>query len=306
MKHINGISFIFSGMIIAGMTLDGWAHAHGATDDTFFTPWHAVLYAGLIGSTVWYGWLLRRQQAPLRAHRLGFALLPIVVVCGIADFLWHTVFGIEIDISAQLSPPHIVLACVIATLVSLPSAQRHSNGDLTLWGAVSGGLAATMMLTLTQFMSPISAVYAEIYSGDTAIGLGVTGFLLFASVWMLVLLWMRRNHAPRGSFMIASLLLGVTQALISDDWRFVPLLVLSALICEYQFPTQYVPHRRPLYGWAITFSLGYFGLLNYWYTLAWKPSVWGGVVVMVIGLAYALSALQPERTAQLPRGETPS
>src|SRR5215213_8119748 len=32
---------------IAGLFLDGWAHANlASTLETFFTPWHAVLYSG--------------------------------------------------------------------------------------------------------------------------------------------------------------------------------------------------------------------------------------------------------------------
>jgi hypothetical protein len=30
--------------VVAGLYLDGWAHNHGKVDETFFTPWHAVLY----------------------------------------------------------------------------------------------------------------------------------------------------------------------------------------------------------------------------------------------------------------------
>src|SRR5690349_20099921 len=35
-----------SSWLIGGVYLDGWAHNHGMFDNTFFTPWHAVLYAG--------------------------------------------------------------------------------------------------------------------------------------------------------------------------------------------------------------------------------------------------------------------
>ena len=30
--------------LVGGAYLDNWAHAHIATLDTFFTPWHGVLY----------------------------------------------------------------------------------------------------------------------------------------------------------------------------------------------------------------------------------------------------------------------
>jgi hypothetical protein len=34
-----------SAWTVAGIYLDGWAHNHGKVD-SFFTPWHAVLYSG--------------------------------------------------------------------------------------------------------------------------------------------------------------------------------------------------------------------------------------------------------------------
>src|SRR5437588_240720 len=36
------------GWLIGGVYLDGWAHRHRANLETFFTPWHAVLYAGFL------------------------------------------------------------------------------------------------------------------------------------------------------------------------------------------------------------------------------------------------------------------
>src|SRR5215471_11898276 len=36
---------ILTGVFAFGLFLDGWAHNHGKVDNTFFTPWHAVLYS---------------------------------------------------------------------------------------------------------------------------------------------------------------------------------------------------------------------------------------------------------------------
>ena len=35
-----------SAWLVGGFFLDGWAHTHGKVDQSFFTPWHAVLYSG--------------------------------------------------------------------------------------------------------------------------------------------------------------------------------------------------------------------------------------------------------------------
>jgi len=300
-QHYHGISFVFSCVIIAGMTLDGWAHAHGAVDNTFFTPWHAILYTGLFGSTAWYGWLSRQTISPVRAHRFGFALLPIVAICGAADLAWHTIFGFELDIAAQMSPPHIVLASLIAALVALPSAQRSSAGTLTRLGAICGGLAATMMLTLTQFLSPISAVYAEMFSGgDTTRGIGVTGYTIFVAVWVIVLIWMSMHSAPRWSFTIASVLLGLVLAVIRDEWRFVPLLLFSAFVVDVRWNPPHHSVRTIALVWTSLFGVGYILILKYAGILMWGPTMSIGNLIMSIGVAYGISAIATlrEHTAQ--------
>jgi hypothetical protein len=30
-------------LLMGGLLLDGWAHAHGEVDQSFLTPWHALL-----------------------------------------------------------------------------------------------------------------------------------------------------------------------------------------------------------------------------------------------------------------------
>ena len=43
---------ILAATFTAGVFLDGWAHTHGRVDDTFLTPWHAVLYSGFLAMAV--------------------------------------------------------------------------------------------------------------------------------------------------------------------------------------------------------------------------------------------------------------
>jgi hypothetical protein len=42
----------FGSWLIGGLYLDGWAHVHVPALETFFTPWHAVLYSGYIAGAV--------------------------------------------------------------------------------------------------------------------------------------------------------------------------------------------------------------------------------------------------------------
>lgn len=296
MKHYQSISFGLALCIIAGLTLDAWAHVHGVTDNTFFTPWHAILYSGLFGSVAWYGYLAYRQVAPLAAHRLGLSMAPLVVVFGVADLVWHSIFGVEQDLQAQLSPPHIGLAVIIALLVSIPSRQRDTAGQLTWWGALAGSLAAVVVLTLLMFVSPLTAVYAELYSGDTVIGLGISGFLLFICTWLIVLQWMRRNNAPFGAFTLASAILGVSQAVSRGEWRFVALLLVVGLCTEWFNHKTGQASRVPALIWPGSFAMGYFLLLKYTSSLAWEPSIWAGVVIMAVAIGFGMATFG-EQTA---------
>lgn len=56
-----------SSLLLGGFYIDLWAHAHGRTDNTFFTPWHALLYSAMAVVGVFLG------GRALRTWRRGVA-----------------------------------------------------------------------------------------------------------------------------------------------------------------------------------------------------------------------------------------
>src|SRR5918911_2729090 len=52
-----------SGWFVAGLYLDGWAHNTIPALETFFTPWHGVLYSGFFASLAVLGWGIGRNHA---------------------------------------------------------------------------------------------------------------------------------------------------------------------------------------------------------------------------------------------------
>src|SRR5215813_7543686 len=44
----------FATWFVIGSYLDGWAHTH-RLPDSFFTPWHAVIYSGVLGAASCWG-----------------------------------------------------------------------------------------------------------------------------------------------------------------------------------------------------------------------------------------------------------
>src|ERR1700736_998180 len=52
--------------LLGGAYLDAWAHRHLARLETFFTPWHAVLYSGMFAILIFLAVTALRNQA--RGH----------------------------------------------------------------------------------------------------------------------------------------------------------------------------------------------------------------------------------------------
>ncbi len=164
-----------SAWFVVGAYLDGWAHLHVPHLESFFTPWHAVLYsgflavAGLLVVTVarnyasgYRGW--RAMPAGYEQSLLGVA---IFAVGGLSDMIWHLLFGIEADLEALLSPTHLVLALGAGLIVTGPlrSGWRRSETEVRTWAAgVPMLLALTLLLSLwtffTQYVHPFGATLA--------------------------------------------------------------------------------------------------------------------------------------------------
>ena len=93
--------------MISGLFLDGWAHRN-SKPETFFSPWHGILYSGFFASALWMLYVIRSNQQPGTSWRtalpLGYGYRSAgVLVFGVgalADLIWHSVFGIEVDIEA--------------------------------------------------------------------------------------------------------------------------------------------------------------------------------------------------------------
>jgi hypothetical protein len=148
----------FSTSFVVGLYLDGWAHIN-ELPESFFTPWHAVIYVSFLASACVI------TSSAVRGHRrsrpwsrslpagYGLSLVGVFIfmTAGIGDLCWHSAFGIEAGIAALYSPPHLLLAAggiLIATgplrsAWQLPRATRAS-----LWRAI---VSVTLLLAILTF-----------------------------------------------------------------------------------------------------------------------------------------------------------
>jgi len=177
---------ILSALLIAGVYQDGWAHNHGKVDESFFTPWHFILYGTMALSGIvllvvglrnlearWnelsIGRFTARAKAAIRdSIPTGYwsAVLGVVIFIlgGGLDLLWHTIFGIEVSLDALVSPTHLVLALGAALVCSGPirSVAYRYGDDAGGWSHVGPAVVAVAAILalvgfFTQYVEPLGA-----------------------------------------------------------------------------------------------------------------------------------------------------
>jgi hypothetical protein len=201
--------------VVAGAHVDSWAHGHVAgTLETFFTPWHALLYASLAVTTAFLvaaaAWTGARPWAWARALPDGYAvsLLGCLVfgVAGVMDMAWHLTFGIEVGFQALISPTHLLLMMSAGMIVSGPLlAAWRRPGRLAGWPAIaSATLVLTVLTFFGQFDHPFTSQWSAMPQTDVPVGpaeeLGMLGVILHTGLLMgVVLLLIRRFDLPVGA-----------------------------------------------------------------------------------------------------------
>src|SRR3954452_23440320 len=133
----DSITIILGLWLMGGVFIDGWAHNSRTLVESFFTPWHAVLYSGYAASAAWLCWLVLRQRragkigraAIPRGYELGLAGAFIFGVGGLGDMLWQTIFGIETRLKALLSPTHLLLFVGILLILTIPLRSACDSPD---------------------------------------------------------------------------------------------------------------------------------------------------------------------------------
>lgn len=145
--------------VVLGVFVDGWAHFNRPGLETFFTPWHALLYSG---AAVLFGWLLLPAAQVTRRDRVwAGAAAAIFTVGGLGDLVWHQAFGVEAGLSALVSPTHLLL--LLGGLIGLTAPVRELRNRrldgfraaLPVLGAVT--LATALGAFFLLYVSPFAA-----------------------------------------------------------------------------------------------------------------------------------------------------
>ncbi len=318
---LGGIGFdwlmaVLGSCFAGGIYLDGWAHDHGLVDRTFFTPWHALLYAAyaICGLTLiitvsinhWRGrsW---RMAIP-RGYELSLVGVPLFLVAGEGDLIWHELFGFEVGIEPLLSPTHLLLAFGGILIMSGPlrAAWRRadpitSSGWARLWPALFSLLAVFSIFTFfTEFAHPFAHTRViQAALSDDEKSWGAASVLLQAVILMgFALLALRRWRLPVGAFTLIFTLNVTLMSFLADQQRLIPGVFLAGVTVDllYLILQPAAGRITALRLFALTvpllYALGFFTTLMLTGGITWSIHLWLGSSVMagIIGplLSYLL------------------
>jgi len=326
---------IISCAIVFGLYIDGWAHNHGQVDDSFFTPWHALLYGavGLSGLVLIICHFRNVAQGFRWSKALpaGYALSLIGFFAfgagGLVDMLWHEAFGFEESIEALISPSHLFLALTGLLIMTGPIRalwRRDSDGS---WSSL--GPAILCFICITSVFSFFNA-YAPI-GGDMIIltgprpdshklydVAGIVPFIIQSNILLAAALFMvRRWSLPFGAitllFVVNSLLMTWYRVGEAGEFIFAISAALVGLLADYLLsgsrPIDTGRLRLAAFAIPFAYSLGAMLVIHIlgnsvWGGggLWWLIHMWLGVPVMAGAFGYGLSLLlrQPAIPESMP------
>jgi hypothetical protein len=318
------ITAICGMLLVAGVAVDAWAHTNILeTIESFFTPWHAMLYGGFATIAAWTYWLAFRERARYptwwrngwpAGYLVGGIGVALFLLAGLMDMVWHTVFGIEVSLEATYSPSHLLIALSGVLLLTSPLrswwASDSERGLRAAAGMISAGLGATMtmvlLLTLSVFFStPPTVAYAP--DNDSVPHLRAViafgGYLVTTLVCLVPLMLIYRRRLTLGAaptiFGLVALFAVVTQNFEGPQLEAAIGAVLGAAAAEAVLVRLDAVRgtnatlRLPIAGASVALFTwaGYLLGAQLGTGIVWPPDLWVGVMVLTTLLGAALGGL---------------
>lgn len=294
---------------VIGSVLDSWAHANHRPD-SFFTPWHGVLYSGtfaMVGCVAWVAWRRRVPGAGSGGLPAGYGLglvgFALFLVGAVGDLTWHTTLGIEVNLDGAVSPTHLTLILAGFLLLGTPlrsawAAPGRAPAAREFLPALLALLNVAVLLALVS--NSLAAAWGELAptvpmpqpaAPGTVDGLitqqGVLSVLVSNLLMLgLVLLALRRWRPPFGVVTLVFLAFAAAQLAIRDfatGWTLLAAALggLSAdlLVClrglDRRRRSLLVATVTPVVLWS-----AWLGVLAIDLGLTWTPALCSGTVML--------------------------
>ena len=307
---------VFALWVVSGLFLDGWAH-HQDMAETFWTPWHAVLYSGFVAAGAYAtisGWLARRRGEPVMRDRLILFGFGAFLVGGVGDGVWHTIFGVEEDLEALLSPTHLLLMIggLLLTTSAVRAAWVRPERAPSLRTLLPATIGMTLAIAITGFFLHFASPFTpepETYQGapsDTVVGLAVmsvivTTVLLMGAAFVLRARW----ELPSGTLLVMFTGFALLMTGLHGFAQVAVVLpaVLAGALADGMFRARVSPRLIGAVVPTVLWS-AWFATYGAMWGLDWTPELWGGAIVFggLTGLALSFLA-QPAGLPESPPAE---
>jgi hypothetical protein len=332
----DAVMALFGTALVVGAATDGWAHntlLQQIQQEGFFTPWHGLIYAAFAGSAAWTVFLAyRRRHAAAEwwrdgwpaGYRVGALGLVVFLLAGGGDAVWHTVFGIEANVAALLSPSHLCLAVGSGMFLTSPFRSWLAQGAGAGWRAATGVWSlAVATASAAIFFSYASAFYparpTQPYDGGplgtpgfTNAALGLGGYVITAAVLAVPLLLVHRRRAVPGTatalvFTVALFAVAIREFPGTETAGAVAAVLAAAAVDGLLYWLDQrrgsdAPLRLPIAGalFASIVWAAHLLALQLAKGVQWAPELTFGTIVTVAGVGAVLGGLA---TRPLPAGE---
>jgi hypothetical protein len=311
--------------MVLGVLSDSWAHTNILkTLEGFFTPWHALLYAGFAATGAWTFYLAyrRRHLAPEwwrdgwpAGYRLGALGTVIFLLAGGGDMVWHQLLGVEANLAAGLSPSHLALAFGSTLLLSSPlrSWWAHgAEGGRRAATGIAGLVLATVVVSIfvghalafypAQALQPYHQHALNAGEAQTA-ALGSASYVVTTALIVIPLLLVHRRRPTPGvvTALVAAVsafsliarelptaqTAGAVGAIAGAVLADVLLLRLDKVRgTEARLRLPIAAALVPALVWS-----GHLVGLQFGGGVRWPVELWAGVVVLTAGLSTTLGSL---------------
>ena len=254
----------------AGLSVDAWGHKHGAVDDSFFTPWHAIWYSGFTayaGYIMWALWRLHDGPLPKsiteikeffsnmpKGYSAGVIGMIVFALSGFGDMLWHTFLGIEGGTDILLSPTHLGLAAglILSLMVPVLAAWHNpeSGKDLVNQVPILFGLGAVWGVVVlfssyshhqTVNFTELCAQLSSCNDGNIGLENGITAIMLQSIILCgIVLFFIRRWKPVFGTFTLLLLVNAISIAAyapgeIGKAWQHMVAPLLAGVLIDVAY-----------------------------------------------------------------------
>lgn len=310
----------FGTWALIGLYLDGWAHIHDKPE-TFFSPWHGVLYSGVGAAVAYFGFreYVLRKPAVVSDTLLTVGFVIFAIGAGL-DFVWHEIFGIEADLEALMSPTHLMLLTGGTLMLSYPAraaAARDESRTVSLGTFLPVVASLTLTAMLVMFFTQYFAAFdwralfvAE--PGEKELweiaGIGsvfVTNAIMLGATFVAV----RRWDTPIGTFAIlyGAMAFGVAGMDEFRPWRHVPAMILAGLVADLLArrlrPSVDRRNQTVAFAMIVPFAIWSLWLVALHLTagVRWSVDLWAGMVYLAVleGLGLAVLAFPEGAGARL-------